>query len=112
PAMTLGSRWICKYFHYEPMVMSADSLADGTPDPERSPYDSNQAIATILATRDRARFHAKFPALRMTRVHWFGFIAYPASGGVKAWSLLSGGGRRGGVGGGRVIRRPPGRPRG
>ena len=32
PAMTWGSRWICKYFHYEPMVMSADSLADGTPD--------------------------------------------------------------------------------
>jgi SAM-dependent methyltransferase len=89
PAMTWGSTLICRYFHYEPVVMSADSLADGTPDPVRSPYDSNQAIATILATRDRTRFHATFPALRMTRVHWFGLVAYPASGGFKPWSLFS-----------------------
>jgi SAM-dependent methyltransferase len=88
PAMTWGSTLICRLFHDEPVRMSADSLADGTPDPRRGPYEANQAIATILATRDRARFHARFPELRMTRVHWFGFVAYPASGGFKSWSLI------------------------
>jgi SAM-dependent methyltransferase len=109
PAMTWGSTWICRYFHYEPVVMSADSLADGTPDPARSPYDSNQAIATILVTRDRARFHTKFPALRMSRVDWFGFVAYPASGGFKPWSLLNGDAARRVLRLERFIERPLGR---
>ncbi len=41
-----------------------------------------------MATRDRARFHAAFPRLRITRTDWFSFLVYPLSGGFKPWSLI------------------------
>ncbi|HXW25407.1 MAG TPA: class I SAM-dependent methyltransferase [Xanthobacteraceae bacterium] len=91
PAITYGSTLFYRLFHHEPVRTSADALADGTPDPRRDPYDSNQAIPTILTTRDRGRFHARFPALRIARVDWFAFAAYPLSGGFQRWSLVSAG---------------------
>jgi len=89
PAITWGSSLFYRLLHHEPVRMSADSLGDGMPDPQRDPYDSNQAIPTLLATRDRARFHALFPELRIVRVDWFSFVAYAFSGGFKSWSLIS-----------------------
>jgi SAM-dependent methyltransferase len=91
PAITYGSTVFYRLFHHEPVRTSADALADGTPDPRRDPYDSNQAIPTILVTRERDRFHAQFPELRLVRVDWFGLAAYPLSGGFKTWSLLTAG---------------------
>jgi SAM-dependent methyltransferase len=91
PAITCGSTLFYRLFHHEPVRTSADALADGTPDPRRDPYDSNQAIPTLLVTRERARFHARFPELRIVRVIWFGLAAYPLSGGFKSWSLLTAG---------------------
>ena len=73
------------------MRTSSDALIDGRPTAGRDPYDSNQAIPTRLATRDRARFHQLFPGLRIARVDWFSFAAYPLSGGFQRWSLLSAG---------------------
>jgi SAM-dependent methyltransferase len=89
PAITYGSTLFYRLFHHEPVRTSAEALADGTPDPRRDPYDSNQAIPTILATRERERFHARFPELRIARVDWFAFAAYPLSGGFQRWSLVS-----------------------
>jgi hypothetical protein len=80
-----------RLFHHEPVRTSADALADGSPDPRRDPYDSNQAIPTLLATRDRARFHRLFPTLRIASVQWFSLAAYPLSGGFKPWSLVGDG---------------------
>ena len=94
PAITYGSTLFYRFFHHEPVRTTAEALADGTPDPRRDPYDSNQAIPTILATRERARFHARFPALRIVRVDWFAFAAYPLSGGFQPWSLLTAGAAR------------------
>ena len=94
PAITFGSTLFYRLFHHEPVRTSAGALADGTPDPARDPYDSNQAIPTILVTRERARFHARFPALRIVRVEWFALAAYPLSGGFQPWSLLSAGAAR------------------
>lgn len=94
PAITLGSTLFYRLFHHEPVRTSADALADGTPDPDRDPYDSNQAIPTILATRDRARFHARFPELRIMQTEWFALAAYPLSGGFQPWSLVSAGAAR------------------
>jgi SAM-dependent methyltransferase len=91
PAITFGSTLFYRLFHHEPVRTSADALADGTPDPRRDPYDSNQAIPTLLVTRERDRFHARFPQLHIARVVWFGFAAYPLSGGFKSWSLLTAG---------------------
>jgi SAM-dependent methyltransferase len=89
PAITYGSTLFYRLFHREPVRTSVEALADGTPDPRRNPYDSNQAIPTLLVTRERERFHARFPDLRIVRVVWFGLAAYPLSGGFKPWSLLT-----------------------
>jgi SAM-dependent methyltransferase len=94
PAITYGSTLFYRLFHHEPVRTSAEALADGTPDPRRDPYDSNQAIPTLLVTRERERFHARFPDLRIVRVVWFAFAAYPLSGGFQPWSLLSAGAAR------------------
>jgi SAM-dependent methyltransferase len=89
PAITWGSTLFYRFFHHEPVRTSADALAEGVPDPRRDPYASNQAIPTLLATRDKDRFHGLFPALRIADVEWFALAAYPLSGGFKPWSLVS-----------------------
>jgi SAM-dependent methyltransferase len=94
PAITWGSTLFYRLLHHEPVRTSADPLAEGTPLPGRDPYDSNQAVPTLLATRERARFHRLLPTLRLTRVDWFGLAAYPLSGGFKPWSLIGGGAAR------------------
>jgi SAM-dependent methyltransferase len=90
PAITWGSSLFYRLFHHEPVRTSeVDVLGDGNPDPRRNPYTSNQAIPTLLATRERQRFQRLLPALRIARVDWFSFAAYPLSGGFQAWSLIS-----------------------
>ena len=88
PAITWGSTLFYRMLHHEPVRTSAETLMEGRPDPGRDPYRSNQAIPTLLATRDRERFHRLFPALRIERVEWFSLAAYPLSGGFKPWSLI------------------------
>jgi SAM-dependent methyltransferase len=88
PAITWGSAPFYRLFHEEPVRMRADPLADGRPDPGRDPYEANQAIPTLIATRHRARFHRMFPGLRIIKTDWFSFAVYPLSGGFKSWSLV------------------------
>jgi len=88
PAITWGSTLFYRLLHQEPVRTSADPLAEGVPDPKRDPYDSNQAIPTLIATRDRERFHNLFPNLRIRPVEWFSLAVYPLTGGFKSWSLI------------------------
>jgi SAM-dependent methyltransferase len=88
PAITWGSTLFYRLLHEEPVRMRADPLADGRPDPGRNPYDANQAIPTLIATRHRDRFHRMFPNLRIIQANWFSFVVYPLSGGFKRWSLV------------------------
>jgi SAM-dependent methyltransferase len=88
PAITFGSTLFYRLLHQEPVRTSADPLREGTPDPQRDPYDSNQAIPTLIATRDRVRFERMFSNLKICRVDWFAFAVYPLSGGFKSWSLI------------------------
>jgi hypothetical protein len=78
-----------RLLHHEPVRTRVDVLVEGSPRPNRDPYDSNQAIPTILATRDRERFHRLLPQLHIARVEWFSFAAYPLSGGFQPWSLVT-----------------------
>jgi SAM-dependent methyltransferase len=94
PAITYGSTLFYRLFHHEPVRTSAEVLAEGTPNPDRDPYDANVAIPTILVTREHARFHARFPELRIVRVVWFAFAAIALSGGFKRWSLITAGAAR------------------
>ena len=68
--------------------MNVDPLAVGEPDIDRDPYDSNQAIPTLLVLRERTRLARLVPSLSFIRTEWFSFLVYPLSGGFKAWSLL------------------------
>jgi SAM-dependent methyltransferase len=88
PAITWGSSLFYRLLHHEPVRTSAEVLKEGEPDRYRDPYASNQAIPTLLATRDRQRFHRLLPMLRIARVEWFALAAYPLSGGFQPWTLI------------------------
>jgi SAM-dependent methyltransferase len=88
PAITYGSVSFYRFMHHEPVCMSADPLRNGAPDPKRDPYDSNQAIPTLIVTRDKQRFLHLFPNFTIGEVKYFSFCAYPLSGGFKPWSLI------------------------
>ena len=90
PAITAASRLFYTYLHPEPVVMSEDPLQVGPPEPGRDPFDSNQAIPTLLFARQSARFEQTFPGLRVRALRHFSFLAYPLSGGFRPWSLLPG----------------------
>jgi len=91
PAITWGSTLFYRLLHQEPVRMSADPLVEGTPNRSRDPYESNQAIPTLIATRDRERFLDLFPNFKIVRVDWFSLVAYPLSGGFKPWTLIPAG---------------------
>lgn len=88
PGITWGSTVFYRFIHQEPVRMRDYPLSEGTPDPDRDPYDSNQAIPTLLVTRDRKEFEARFPDLEIVHVSWFSFLVYPLSGGFKRWTLI------------------------
>lgn len=88
PAITPLSAVFYRHFHPEPVDMGADPLASRSVTPGKDPWDSNQAIPTLLTGRHRARLGGQLPGLTLTRLDRFSFLAYPLSGGFRAWSLL------------------------
>jgi len=90
PAITPLSGLFYRMFHEEPVDMSADPLLEGTISPEKNPYDSNQAIPTLLVGRYRQALEQRVPELRLVTLERFSFLAYPLSGGFQSWSLLPG----------------------
>ena len=88
PMITPLSYFFYKFFHPELVDMSEDPLAEGSLDPGRDPFDSNQAIPTLLFRRYRKRFESAFPDLSISQCHWFSLFAYPLSGGFRPWCLL------------------------
>jgi SAM-dependent methyltransferase len=88
PANTPLSSVFYRLFHEEPVDMSVDPLATVTFNPKKSPWDSNQAIPTLLVGRFRAALARAVPGLVLEKVERFAFAAYPLSGGFQTWSLL------------------------
>ncbi len=88
PAITPLSWIFWKLFHPEPVDLGEDPLRHREPDPARRPWDSNQAIPTLLVGRHRSALEREFPALRLRHVELLSFVAYPLSGGFRPWSLL------------------------
>jgi len=93
PGMSLLARQFYTYLHEEPVDMTADPLSMDTADPDRDPFDSNQAIPTLLFKRKAisARFAQRFPDFDIVENRWLSLFAYPMSGGFKSWSLVNGG---------------------
>lgn len=79
--------WILKYAHHEP-------FDDQTPDwrfPSTGPVSgANGALAWIVFERDRARFDARFPGLRLRRWAPGAPLAYWLAGGLRPFGLLPG----------------------
>jgi SAM-dependent methyltransferase len=88
PAITPVSWPFYAFLHQEPVVMGADPLAEPLRAGRRDPFDSNQAVSTLLFGRHRRRFEAAFPELEILSLRRMSFFAYPLSGGFKAWSLI------------------------
>jgi SAM-dependent methyltransferase len=91
PGISPVSWCVYRFLHEEPVILSADPLLDGEPDPGKDPYFSNQAIPTLLARTPASRLAGVAPELKIASVQWLSFIAYPLSGGFKRWSLLPAG---------------------
>jgi SAM-dependent methyltransferase len=85
-----------KLLHLEPLNLRVDPLADQVGSGARDPFDSNQAIPTLLFGRRRAAFEAAFPAFQIQRIEHLSGLSYPASGGfsrrpilpMSSWSVL------------------------
>lgn len=88
PAITWASWPFYHFIHEEPVRWRCDPLATGTPDPARDAFAANQAIPTLLATRDRTRLERALPDLVFVTVDWMSLLAYPLSGGFQRWSLV------------------------
>jgi hypothetical protein len=59
-----------------------------TPRPGRQPFDSNQAISTILFEKELTRFQSRYPQFAVRSVRRIAFFAYPLSGGFEHPSLM------------------------
>jgi SAM-dependent methyltransferase len=90
PAITPLSSIFYRLFHEEPVDMTADPLATGPVSTTKDPWDSNQAIPTLLVGRYRKALAVLLPGLELTKLERFSFVAYPLSGGFQEWSLLPG----------------------
>jgi SAM-dependent methyltransferase len=87
PAITPLSWVMFKLGHPEPVDLRVDPLVDGQPDPHRHPFESNQALPTLLAGRHRERVEREV-GLIFVNVERISLAAYPLSGGFRRWSLL------------------------
>jgi hypothetical protein len=70
--------------------MDADPFADIGINPDRDPFDANQAVPTLLFAKPaaRRRIEQAIPSLRVSSVNWLSLWAYPLSGGFQNWSLI------------------------
>lgn len=87
PYMSPLSYLVYKFLHVEPVALRVDPLAPAASDAARDPFDSNQAIPSLLFGRGRRAFAEAFPALAIRKVGYFSGFSYPASGGFsrRAW---------------------------
>jgi SAM-dependent methyltransferase len=92
PAMTTLAFHFYDRFHEEPVDMKADPFAPVEINPNRDPFDANQAIPSLLFATEpaRRRLEATVPSLRVRSVDWLSLFAYPLSGGFQKWSLIPG----------------------
>ena len=88
PAMTPLSTVFYSRFHPEPVDMSVDPFVDGPLDPNRVPFDANQAIPSLLLGKYSQQMSRAFPDLKLVHFERLSLFAYPMSGGFRRWSLI------------------------
>lgn len=98
PYLSPMSYPVYHFLHEEPVILGVDPLAVQS-GRDKDPFDSNQAIPTLLFARKRGReaFAARFPQFIVGEVERCAGPAYPASGGfgkkpvlpLPVWRLLN-----------------------
>ncbi|MEQ8667341.1 MAG: class I SAM-dependent methyltransferase [Rhodospirillales bacterium] len=88
PAMTPVSTFFYHHFHPEPVDMDADPFAVAEPDPDRDPYDSNQAVPSLMFQQRKARLASELPDLELKACKKLSLFVYPLTGGFRPWSLM------------------------
>lgn len=88
PGITPLSWFFYNFFHQEPVVLNTNPITDETISSDRDPYDSNQAIPTLLFNKYSMEFNKTYPDFKVIKKEWLSLYAYPLSGGFKKWSLL------------------------
>jgi SAM-dependent methyltransferase len=88
PYISWASWPVYRFLHPEPIDLTHDPLVLTRPQPNRQPFDSNQAVATILFERDLARFQERYPDFAIRHLKRLAFFAYPLSGGFAHPALI------------------------
>ncbi len=70
--------------------MDVDPFAPVAINPDRDPFDANQAIPTLLFATPAAcrRVEEVIPSIARPKREWLSLFAYPMSGGFQSWSLM------------------------
>jgi SAM-dependent methyltransferase len=91
PGITPVSGLVYRYFHEEPVLMRANPMTRQDYGADKDPFESNQAIPTLLFKhgRHRQEFERRFPNLKIIEARRISLFAYPMTGGFQRWSLLS-----------------------
>jgi len=90
PAMTPVSYPFYKFVHEEPASLKVDPLiAPAARNVGKDPFDSNQAIPSLIFGRCWEEFHRQFPEFSLVKKQHLSLLAYPLSGGFKRWSAVS-----------------------
>ncbi|MEX0955790.1 MAG: class I SAM-dependent methyltransferase [Rhizobiaceae bacterium] len=89
PGMSFVSTPFYQRFHHEPVSMDADLFEASASQSGDDPWDSNQAIPTLMFARRAGleRLAAELPQLSVIKTSRFSLLAYPLSGGFKPWSV-------------------------
>ena len=74
-------------FHHERTDMSVDPFVE-EPQSGDEPFDSNQALPTLIFWRGLHRYRDRFPKLPVVRRERFDWLVYPLSGGFTGRRLV------------------------
>lgn len=89
PAITPISYPFYKFAHAEPVLMTSNPLDPPVSRPAgKDPFDSNQAIPSLLFGRHRQAFERRFPDLTVVARDRLSLFVYPLSGGFQRWCLV------------------------
>jgi SAM-dependent methyltransferase len=88
PAITKFSWFFYHFFHEEPVILNSDPLLKVPLDPNKDPFDANQAIPELIFGKFFKNFTQLFPALHLLKKEYLSLWCYPLSGGFKKWCLI------------------------
>lgn len=87
PYISRVSFVVYNFLHTEDLKWNADPFKTALYEHEKSPFDGNQAIPTLMFEKHINRFPAYFPGLEIILKEQTDFIIYPLSGGFHYPSL-------------------------